>query len=78
MKLGLLALGAVSLVRLCLAYHQRLDRYGELNAILNLETSKLSSSQKRFDQLFTLGGDRRFIHEQEHWIEPNRLRVIWR
>ena len=27
---------------------------------------------------FTLGGDERLMDEQEQWIAPNRLRVIWR
>jgi len=28
--------------------------------------------------LFTLGGEKRLISEQDQWIAPNRLRVIWR
>ncbi len=78
MKLGLLALGVVSLVKLCLAYQQRLDRHGELSAVLGVESVKLNNLQKRFDNLFTIGGDQRLMDEQDQWIAPNRLRVIWR
>jgi len=38
----------------------------------------LQGLQHRFDTLFTLGGDERLMDEQEQWIAPNRLRVIWR
>ncbi|WP_236629656.1 hypothetical protein [Synechococcus sp. BS55D] len=77
-KVGLIALGTVSLVKLSLAYQQRLDRHGELAAVVEVETSKLHGLQQRFDRLFSLGGDRRLMDEQDQWIEPNRLRVIWR
>lgn len=78
MKTGLLALGVVSLFKLCFAYEQRLDRHGELAAVLDLESSKLTTLRNRFDSLFTLGGGRRLMNEQDQWIAPNRMRVIWR
>ena len=78
MKLGLLALGAVSLVKLSLANHQRLERHSELASVLDIESVKLASLNKRFDHLFTIGGGRRFMDEQDQLIAPNRLRVIWR
>ena len=78
MKMGLLSLGLVSLVRLCFAYQQRLERHGEVSAVLNVESVKLKGLQKRFDNLFTIGGERRLMDEQDQWIAPNRLRVIWR
>ncbi len=78
MKLGFVALSAGSLVKVCIAYHQRLDRHGELASILHGESAKLINLQKKFDRLFTLGGDRRLMDEQDHLIAPNRVRVIWR
>ena len=78
MKLGLFSLCLVSLIRLCFAYQQRLDRHSEVSAVLNIESVKLKGLQKRFDNLFTIGGDRRLMDEQDQWIAPNRLRVIWR
>ncbi len=78
MKLGLLSLGIVSLVKLSFAYHQRLERHGELASVLETESLKLSSLNKRFDHLFTIGGSQRLMDEQDQLIAPNRLRVIWR
>ena len=78
MKLGLVMLGAVSLVKVSLAYQERLDRHAELAAVVDVESGKLYHLQQRFDRLFTLGGDRRLMDEQDQWIAPNRLRVIWR
>ena len=77
-KVGLIFLGSVSLVRLSVAYQERLDRHGELAAVVDVEANKLLGLQQRFDTLFTLGGDKRLMDEQEQWIAPNRLRVIWR
>jgi hypothetical protein len=77
-KFGLVSLGVVSLVKLSMAYQQRLDRHSELAAVVDVETGKLRHLQQRFDRLFALGGDQRLMDEQDQWIEPNRLRVIWR
>ena len=78
MKLGFLSLGVVSLVKLGFASHQRVGRHAELTTVLDVESVKLVSLQKRFDRLFTIGGDRRLMDEQDQWIAPNRVRVIWR
>ena len=40
-KIGLISLGGVSLVRLSMAYQERLDRHGELAAVVAVETNKL-------------------------------------
>ena len=77
-KFGLVLLGAVSLVKLSFAYQERLDRHGELAAVVDVESDKLRYLQQRFDRLFTLGGERRLMKEQDQWIAPNRSRVIWR
>ena len=77
-KIGLISLGAVSLVRLSLAYQQLLDRHSDRAAVCDVETTKLHGLQQRFDRLFTLGGRDRLMGEQDQWIAPNRLRVIWR
>lgn len=75
MGLGLVAV--VSLVRLGSAYRERLDRYGEITAVLNIQQAKLNKAQQRFDNLFTTGGEQRLIQEQDQWIAPNRMRVVW-
>ena len=78
MKLGLFSLGAVSIFKLGLASHQRVERHAELSSLLNIESAKLVRLQNRFDRLFSIGGERRLMDEQDHWIAPNRVRVVWR
>ena len=77
LKLSLVVVTGVSLMRLAVVYQERMERQGELKAVLDLETSKLSKSRDRFDQLFAVGGEQDLIREQNQWIAPNRLRVVW-
>ena len=77
-KAGLIILGAVSLIRLSGAYQERLARHGELAAVVEVESAKLTTLQQRFDRLFSIGGKERLMGEQDQWIAPNRLRIIWR
>lgn len=76
-KLGLTCVVVVSLSRIATAYQERLDRNGELSAILDIENAKLTKAQERFDSLFATNGEQRLIREQNQWIAPNRLRVVW-
>ena len=77
-KAGLVLLGCVSLIRLSVAYQERMDRHSEIAAVVSIESAKLETLQQRFDRLFSIGGEKRLISEQDQWIAPNRLRVIWR
>lgn len=76
-KCSLALLAGVSLVRLAGAYQERMDRQGELAAVLDLEQAKLARARDRFDRLFGTDGEQRLIREQNQWIAPNRLRVVW-
>ncbi len=78
LKSGLLFIGVVSLLKLGTAGHQRMNTLAELSKVLDDETIVLRSNQRRFDSLFTIGGSSRFLNEQEQWIEPNSVRVIWK
>ena len=78
MKLGFLSIAISSLFNLGIASHQRIRRNSELTALLNSETKKFEKLYPRFDLLFTIGGRKRLIEEQDQWIEPNSMRVIWR
>lgn len=78
MKLGLVLMAGVSLVRLAGAYQERMDRQGELAAVLQLEQGKVAKARERFDTLFSVEGEQRLIREQNQWIAPNRLRVVWK
>jgi len=76
-KLGLGAVASVSLLRLAGAYQQRMERQGEISAVLELEMAQMAKARQRFDQLFNVEGEQRLIREQSQWIAPNRLRVVW-
>ena len=78
LKLGLLVVFAASLVNLGLASHQRVNRNLELSYLLEKESRKLFRLRLRFDEMFTNGGERSFLKEQDQWIAPNSVRVIWR
>ena len=77
-KVGLILLGCVSITRLSVAYQERLERHSEIAAVVAVETAKLESLQTGFDHLFTLGGEQRLLRNQDQWIAPNRVRVVWR
>lgn len=76
-KCSLVTVVSISLLRLAVAYQERMDRQGELSAVLEIEQGKLAKARERFDQLFGIGGEQQLIREQSQWIAPNRLRVLW-
>ena len=47
MKSGFLAVAFISLLKLGLASHHRIERHAEITSILNVEIEKLSGLQKR-------------------------------
>ena len=77
-KFGLLVVFSSSLVNLGLASHQRVNRNLELVSLLEKESKKLYSLRLRFDEIFSIGGEQSFFKEQDQWIAPNSVRVIWR
>ena len=78
LKFGLLVVFSSSLVNLGLASHQRVNRNLELSYLLEKESKKLQRLRIRFDEMFTDGGEQSFFKEQDQWITPNSVRVIWR
>ena len=78
LKLGLFILFATSLLNLGFASHQRVNRNLELSYLLEKESKKLHKLRIRFDEMFTNGGEQSFLKEQDQWITPNSVRVIWR
>ena len=78
LKFGLLVVFGSSLVNLGLASHQRVNRNLELSYLLEKESKKLQKLRLRFDEMFTNGGEQIFFKEQDQWITPNSVRVIWR
>ena len=77
LKFGLLVVFSTSLVNLGLASHQRVNRNLELSYLLEKESKKLHRLRGRFDEMFAIGGEQSFFKEQDQWIAPNRVRVIW-
>ncbi len=78
LKFGLLVVFSTSLVNLGLASHQRVNRNRELSLLLEKESKKFQKLKRRFDEMFTIGGEQSFLKEQDQWIAPNSVRVIWR
>ena len=78
MKLGVLVVVVSSITKLGLASHKRLTSYVGLASALDIESQQLKKVQKRFDRLFTIGGHRRLMDEQDQWIAPNRIRIVWK
>lgn len=78
LKFGLFIVFATSLMNLGLASHQRVNRNLELSYLLEKESKKLHKLRLRFDEIFTNGGEQSFFKEQDQWITPNSVRVIWR
>ena len=77
-KFGLLVVFSTSLVNLGVASHQRVNRNIELSYLLEKETKRLDILRRGFDEIFTNGGEKNFFKEQDQWIAPNSVRVIWR
>ena len=77
-KFGLLVVFSTSLVNLGIASHQLVNRNIELSYLLKKESKKFQTLKKRFDEMFTNGGEQIFFKEQDQWITPNSVRVIWR
>ena len=78
LKFGLFVIFTTSLVNLGFASHQRVNRNMELSYLLEKESKKLDNLRSRFDEMFTNGGEESFFKEQDQWIAPNSVRVIWR
>ncbi len=78
LKFGLFIVFSTSLVNLGIASHQRVNRNLELSYLLEKESKKLHKLRLRFDEIFTNGGEQSFFKDQDQWITPNSVRVIWR
>ena len=78
MKFGFFLIAISSLFNLGIAAQHRIRRNNELSTLLDLESKKFQDLHLRFDKLFTIGGSERLMDEQDQWIAPNSIRVIWR
>tara|TARA_Y100001970_G_scaffold294017_1_gene445888 strand:- start:21439 stop:21876 length:438 start_codon:yes stop_codon:yes gene_type:complete len=77
MKFVFMIIASVSLFKIGLVLNERIQRENEIIYAFGYELSQYSNLSKRFDQLFAVGGEQRFMKEQDQLISPYAKRVIW-
>ena len=78
LKICLLALAVVSLVKVSYISKIRVNRLREIKNAYFYEKEKYTNLSNRFDDLFSLNGEQRFMKDQYQMISRDILRVIWR
>ena len=78
LKTCLLALAIVSLVKVSYISKIRVNRLREIKNVYFYEKEKFTNLSNRFDDLFSLNGEQRFMKDQHQMISRDILRVIWR
>ena len=78
LKICLFLLGAVSLLKIGYVSQIRIIRLKEIKKSYLYEKDKYEELTKRFDDLFSLNGQQRFMKDQHQIISRDRMRVIWR
>jgi len=78
LKICLLALAVVSLVKVSYISKIRVNRLREIKNVYFYEKEKFTNLSNRFDDLFSLNGEQRFMKDQHQMISRDILRVIWR
>ncbi len=78
LKICLLALAVVSLVKVSYISKIRVNRLREIKNAYLYEKEKFINLSNRFDDLFSLNGEQRFMKDQHQMISRDILRVIWR
>ena len=77
LKTAGLLLAVVTLAKLALAHQHRLDRHGEIQAVLQLQLDRLQKQQVQLDRLFSSDGQQVVFQQEQQWIAPTRRRVVW-
>ena len=78
LKICFLLLGSVSLLKIGYISKIRITRLREIKESYESEKDKYSELTNRFDNLFSLSGQQRFMKDQDQMITRDRIRVIWR
>ena len=78
LKICLFALAIVSLIKVSYISKIRVNRLREIKNVYFYEKEKFSNLTNRFDDLFSLDGEQRFMKDQYQMISRDILRVIWR
>ena len=77
-KICLFLLVIISLFKTGYVTKVRISRLKEIKNSYNYEKIKFSKLSNRFDSLFSLQGEQRFMKDQDQMISRDILRVIWR
>ena len=78
LKICLLALAIVSMIKVSYISKIRVNRLREIKNSYFYEKEKFTNLTNRFDDLFSLDGEQRFMKDQHQMISRDILRVIWR
>ena len=78
LKIILLALAIVSLIKVSYISKIRVNRLREIKNAYFYEKEKFKNLSNRFDDLFSLNGEQRFMKDQHQMIYRDIRRVIWR
>ena len=78
LKICFFVLGTVSLFKIGYISKVRINRLREIKESYEFEKGKYSELTNRFDDLFSLQGQQRFMKDQDQMIIRDRMRVIWR
>tara|TARA_Y100001933_G_scaffold226460_1_gene240449 strand:- start:556 stop:894 length:339 start_codon:yes stop_codon:yes gene_type:complete len=78
LKICFFLLATVSLLKIGYVSKIRLIRLQEIKNSYLYEKTKFIDLTRRFDQLFSLKGEQRFMKDQDQIISKDILRVIWR
>ena len=78
LKICLLALAIISMVKVSHISKIRVNRLREIKNSYFYEKEKFINLSNRFDDLFSINGEQRFMKDQHQMISRDILRVIWR
>ena len=78
LKLCLFSLAIVSLIKVSYISKIRVNRLREIKNSYFYEKEKFINLSNRFDELFSINGEQRFMKDQHQIISRDILRVIWR
>ena len=78
LKICFFLLGTISLLKIGYISKIRITRLREIKKSYLYEKNKYRELTNRFDDLFSLNGEQRFMKDQDQIIPRDRMRVIWR
>ena len=77
-KITFSLLAIISLIKLGYSSKVRLTRLKEIEDSFSYEKYRFNVLTNKFDDLFSSGGEQRFMKDQDQIISRDIIRVIWR